>query len=188
MGGLEKGLLHWHDAPLARHAAERLAPQVAQVAISANRELGNYAVFGCPVWPDAVVEGVDAAAGPLLGLLTALQRAATPFVACVPCDVPGFPVDLVARLAAALASQHADLAIAAAAHGEVWRPEPVFCLVPRRLGDDLRAYLGAGGRRVGDWCRRHSCATARFADAAAFANLNTPADWAAAEPGSDPGR
>ncbi len=188
MGGLDKGLLHWNGEPLARHAARRLAPQVAQVAIGANREFERYATFGCPIWPDTVVDGVDPLAGPLLGLLTALQRATTAFVACVPCDAPAFPDDLVARLAAALASENGELAIAATAHGEVWRPEPVFCLVPCGLGDDLQDYLSAGGRRVADWCHRHRCATARFTDAAAFANLNTPADWAAAAPGNRPGR
>ena len=81
----------------------RLAPQVGHVMINANRNLAAYESFGVPVWPDALPDF----AGPLAGFLAGLERCETPYLATLPCDSPLFPVDLVARLAAALEAVHA---------------------------------------------------------------------------------
>ena len=95
MGGVDKGLQNFHGMPLALHALMRLAPQVGEVMINANRNLGAYESFGVPVWPDALPDY----AGPLAGFLTGLERCETPYLVTVPCDTPLFPHDLVARLA-----------------------------------------------------------------------------------------
>ena len=50
MGGVDKGLQLHRGVPLALHAMLRLAPQVGQVMINANRNLGAYESFGVPVW------------------------------------------------------------------------------------------------------------------------------------------
>ena len=98
MGGVDKGLQRHHGLPLVAHALQRLRPQVGTLALSANRHLEAYAAHGVPVWPDELPDHP----GPLAGWLTALRRATTPWVASVPCDTPGFPDDLVARLAEAV--------------------------------------------------------------------------------------
>ena len=51
-------------------------------------------------------------AGPLAGLHAGLQAAHTPLAVTVPCDSPFLPLDLVARLAAALEAAAAQLAVA----------------------------------------------------------------------------
>src|SRR6185437_13469649 len=43
LAGVDKGLQPWHGRPLVDHAIERLAPQVATVMISANRNAADYA-------------------------------------------------------------------------------------------------------------------------------------------------
>jgi len=48
MGGVDKGLQTLRGEPLARHALDRLAPQVGPLMISANRHLHAYAAFGVP--------------------------------------------------------------------------------------------------------------------------------------------
>ncbi len=109
MGGVDKGLQNHLGMPLALHALLRLAPQVGDVMINANRNLGAYESMGVPVWPDALPDY----AGPLAGFLTGLERCETPYLVTVPCDSPRFPLDLVARLAEALEAQDAEIAIAA---------------------------------------------------------------------------
>jgi molybdopterin-guanine dinucleotide biosynthesis protein A len=168
MGGRDKGLQPWQGEPLVQHALRRLQPQVARLAVSANRHLDDYRALGAPVWPDTL----PGFAGPLAGWLSALQHCETPWLASVPCDTPGFPADLVARLSAALETEGAKIAVAATPA----RLHPVFCLLSRDLADDLRRYLQGGQRKVQGWTAQQRCAVARFDDEAAFRNFNTLAD------------
>ena len=46
MGGVDKGLQHLDGRPLAAHALERLAPQVGELMINANRHLETYRGLG----------------------------------------------------------------------------------------------------------------------------------------------
>ncbi len=168
MGGVDKGLQDFHGQPLARHALERLRPQVGGLVLSANRHLADYAAFGVPVLPDADAEF----AGPLAGMLAGLAHCTTPFLATVPCDAPLFPLDLVARLAAV----QADIVVATAPDDTgVQRPQPVFCLLRTDLRTSLAQFLAAGGRKVGQWMAQHHCERVAFAEARAFANANTQA-------------
>lgn len=179
MGGRDKGWLTHHGQPLVVHALQRLQPQVGPLAISANRQLDDYRRFGLPVWPDDT-DLPGPFAGPLAGWCTALRRAQTPFLATVPCDVPGFPVDLVDRLAAALSEQQTEIAIAAVSEpaeaSAAPRWHPVFALLRADLHTPLAQALHAGERRVATWVRSRRHTLVRFEDAAAFANLNTPDD------------
>lgn len=177
MGGVDKGLQPFGGQPLALRAARRLQPQVAAVAINANRHIDTYAAWGWPVWPDAD----DRFAGPLAGVLAGLRSAATPWLACVPCDGPHFPPDLVARLAPK--TDDADVVMPVTldpATGQP-QPQPVFSLLRCALRDDLAAWLDGGGRKFETWARRHRCVMLPFSqpgDATAFVNVNTPEELA----------
>ena len=39
MGGVDKGLVQWHNKALIDHVIEKIRPQVSHIAISANRNL-----------------------------------------------------------------------------------------------------------------------------------------------------
>lgn len=168
MGGADKGLLDWRGKPLVAHVAARLAPQVDALLISANRNSERYAALGYPVLADDLPDYQ----GPLAGLRAGLAACTTPWLVCCPCDCPQLPEDLVERLMAAAAAQQAALAVAVSPAGM----QPTFQLLRRELLPALDAYLAAGERRVGGWCRLHNAAEAAFPDAAAFANLNSPED------------
>lgn len=193
MGGVDKGLAPFLGQPLALHALQRLAPQVGRLMINANRHPGEYALlgaaFGAPVQPDAE----PGYPGPLAGFLSGLSHCETPWLACVPCDTPLYPEDLVLRLGqAALAIQPpAEIVVA---HG--WEPsldtdqpglraQPVFCLLRSHLRDSLRTFVRSGGRKIDAWTAQHRCAAARFDRAGdsllAFANANTPEELQALE-------
>ncbi|AEG93411.1 Candidate molybdopterin-guanine dinucleotide biosynthesis protein A [Ramlibacter tataouinensis TTB310] len=177
MGGSDKGLQNFNGIPLALHTLMRLAPQVGEVLINANRNLSAYEAFGAPVWPDALPDF----AGPLAGFLTGLEQCDTPFLVTVPCDTPRFPPDLVARLSSALQDQDAEIAMAAAPEedGQL-RPQPVFCLLRRELLESLVRFTHGGGRKIDAWTAQHRTALVPFDapgdDPQAFFNANTLAE------------
>ena len=169
MGGVDKGLQNHLDMPMAMHALLRLAPQVGQVLINANRNLGAYESMGVPVWPDTVPDY----AGPLAGFLTGLERCESAFLATVPCDSPLFPLDLVQRLATALEAEDADIAMAATIEGGVKQAHPVFCLMRVEVTESLVRFVHGGQRKIDRWTAQHRCVEVNFDDARAFANANT---------------
>lgn len=181
MGGIAKGLAPLHGRPLLAHVVERLAPQVAHLAISANR--ADYAVFELPLVAD-VIPGF---AGPLAGLHAGLLACTTPWLVTAPCDAPLLPSDLVARLAQAApppgglpsAPRQRRLFVAASPRGI----EPGFMLAHVDLAPALGAWLAGGGRKVRDWLGAAGAGEVAFADAAAFANINTPDELARLEAG-----
>jgi molybdopterin-guanine dinucleotide biosynthesis protein A len=169
MGGADKGLQLLDGRPLVHWVLDRLRPQVGRVVISANRNLGRYREFGCPVLSDMLA----GFAGPLAGLQAAMAEAGTPFLLVAPCDSPGMPGDLGARLFQALETARADLAVPRA-EGRVHR---AFCLVRRELLPRLDAFLADGGRKLGLWHESLNTVEVDFDDrAGAFANINSLAD------------
>ncbi len=169
MGGIDKGLQNHLGLPLAMHAVLRLGPQVGHLMINANRNLGAYDAMGVPVWPDALADYP----GPLAGFLAGLEHCETPYLVTVPCDTPNFPADLVARLAAALVAEEAQIAMAATLEDSQLQVQPVFCLLQAGLIESLVAFTHGGQRKIDRWTRQHRCATVVFDDADAFFNANT---------------
>ncbi len=178
MGGVDKGLQNFNGMPLALQALMRLSPQVAEVMVNANRNLSAYESFGVSVWPDAS----DDFAGPLSGFLVGLERCETPYLLTVPCDCPRFPLDLAERLAAALAKDDAEIAMAAAPEpqadgSQTVRTQPVFCLINTTLLESLVAFTHGGGRKIDAWTAQHRTVVVPFDlptdDPRAFFNVNT---------------
>lgn len=170
LGGIDKGLQVYRGQALALTAAQRLSPQVAQTAFSANRHLDTYARWGFPVWSDT--PDFAGYQGPLAGVLSGLRHCATPYLVTVPCDCPRFPVDLVSHLSAALGD--ADLAIARSRQGL----EPTFCLMAVGVHDNLHRYLESGQRKLERWTTQLRRVEVSFDDPQAFFNINTPDDLA----------
>jgi molybdopterin-guanine dinucleotide biosynthesis protein A len=167
MGGVDKGLLDFLGRPMVGHVLQRLAPQVDEILINANREVERYQAFGYPVIEDDIADF----AGPLAGLHKGMRMAKHPYVLMVPCDSPLLPMNLVKRLMHGLIERDADLAVAktgAQAH-------PVFCLCRKSLLPGLEKFLASGGRKIDAWYSNLEVAEISFNDnAQAFANINTP--------------
>jgi molybdenum cofactor guanylyltransferase len=166
MGSIDKGLAELRGRPLAAWVAERLAPQVDELLISANRNGERYAALGHRV----VGDRIPGFAGPLAGLHAALEAAAHPLVVTAPCDSPFLPADLVLRLFSGLTATGADVAVART--GE--RMHPVFCLCRRGVLPQLANYLASGERRMAGWYATLKVVEVAFDDEAeAFANINS---------------
>jgi molybdopterin-guanine dinucleotide biosynthesis protein A len=181
MGGADKGLQSFNGMPMALRTLLRLQMQVGQVIINANRNLAAYESFGAEVWPDVLADYP----GPLAGFLTGMERCETPYLVTVPCDSPRFPLDLVARLAAALEREQADIAMAAAPEADDdgqlrLRTQPVFCLLRVDLLESLTRFTQGGGRKIDAWTGQHKTVVVPFNepgdDPLAFSNANTLAE------------
>ena len=171
MNGVDKGLVLLHQKPLIQHVIDRLAPQVDEILINANREITQYQAFGYPVLQDENNEFL----GPLAGFSLGLQHCQYEYLLTVPCDSPLLPLNLAQQLMAALLEHKADIAVAsneANAH-------PVFCLCRKSVLPSLMAYLALGGRRVSVWQKSRNYIEVDFSDT--FVNLNTLEDLAALE-------
>jgi len=166
MGGVDKGLQPFLGRPMVAHAVERLAPQVDELLINANRNPEAYAELGHRV----IADEIEGFAGPLAGFERGLAHARGALVATVPCDSPFLPPDLVARLRSALERGNADLAVAKTGT----QAHPVFCLMRRTLHASLRDFLAGGQRKIDRWYGAHKVVEVAFDDEAeAFRNINT---------------
>ena len=174
MGGVDKGLQAFRGRPMVAHVIDRLAPQVDEILINANRNVEVYRRFGHRVVPDSIT----GFAGPLAGFERGLDYAKGELVATVPCDSPFLPPDLIARLHAALEKASAQLAVARTGD----QAHPVFCLMRRTVHQSLREFLGSGQRKIDKWYAGLTVVEVAFDDEAqAFMNINTRAELSDAE-------
>src|SRR5438309_6486916 len=166
MGGVDKGLQPFRGRPMVAHAIERLAPQVDELLINANRNPEAYARFGHRV----IADEIAGFAGPLAGFERGLAHASGALVATVPCDSPFLPPDLVSRLRRALENEKADLAVAKTGD----QAHPVFCLMRRSVHASLTQFLARGERKIDRWYASLAVVEVAFDDEAeAFLNINT---------------
>jgi len=175
MGGVDKGLQPFRGRPMVAHAIERLAPQVDELLVNANRNPAEYERFGHRV----IADEIAGFAGPLAGFERGLAHASGMLVATAPCDSPFLPTDLVARLRKALEEAKADLAVAKTGS----QAHPVFCLMRRTVHPSLSAFLGRGERKSDRWYASLAVVEVAFDDEAdAFLNINTREELVHLEP------
>lgn len=167
MGGEDKGLLLLNGTPLWQLVANSLAKQVDRVVLSANRNLDRYRASNLTVIEDTL----DNFPGPLAGMLAVMQQTADDWFLFCPCDTPGIPSNLAARLV----SERQNAPVVWVTDGE--RDHPTIALVHRQVIPQLVAYLAAGERRVMVFMRQAGGHAVDFSDCrAAFININTPDD------------
>lgn len=162
MGGLDKGLVPYRGRPLVDHVIERVAPQVDELLISANRNLDEYSRRGHRVLADTL-PGFQ---GPLAGVLAGLQAASNEWMLVVPCDMPHLPENLVQCLLDA----RQGFAIVIAEDDA--RTHPALMLIHRTLAERLGAYLGSGRRSIHGFQEEIGFTAAKF-DPAGMANINS---------------
>ena len=170
--GRDKALAPFRGRPLIAWSLDALRAHVAVLGVGGPPELA--AQFGVEAAPD----DCGAPDGPLAGVLAGLAWAARrdcAYLATAPCDTPLLPPDLVPRLAAALGERPVVAARSGRVHAlcALWRADAAPALATLvRDGKQLsmQALIDALGGGYAD-----------FPDEAAFANLNTPDEFAAAE-------
>lgn len=181
MGGGDKPMKTIAGRTILERVIERLKPQCDQIILNANGNASRFASFGLPV----VADTIEGFAGPLAGVLTALDwtaahRPDVEWVLSTATDCPFLPHDLVARLQHARISKGAQLAVAASGD----QVHPVIGLWNVALREDLRhALVVEDMRKIDRWTARYKLATVTWPDKPIdpFFNANTIEDLAEAE-------
>ncbi|HRH29555.1 MAG TPA: NTP transferase domain-containing protein, partial [Aquabacterium sp.] len=155
----------------------RLSPQVATLSINANRHLDQYCAWPWPVTPDQ--PELPTHFGPLVGILTGLRQAQTPWLQLAPCDSPQLPADLVARLLQAALEADADVAVPVTLDADqTERHHWTSALIRVSLVDSLAQAVAEERPQVRRWMTQQRWTGVCFARDGEFANINTPGDLA----------
>lgn len=167
LSGKDKPLELLAGRSLVERVLERLAPQVDQVLISANRNLETYGRFGY----DVVTDDVPEHSGPLAGVRAALRYSGAEYLFACPGDVPLLPEAIVPTLRNAIGRD----AAAYAYDGD--HPQYLHMLVAGTAIDHLDAFLAGGGRAVRSWLEDcNALAVDCSTLAGSFQGLNEPDD------------
>jgi molybdopterin-guanine dinucleotide biosynthesis protein A len=171
MGGIDKGLIPFHEKPLIESAIAKLKPQVQTIVINANRNITKYAGYGYPV----IMDETPDFSGPLAGFSAGLKACKTPYLLTVPCDSPLLPNNLAQNLSDEMERGDFQLVYASSKEvdGKVWA-QPVFCLMRANLQDSLASFLLKGDLKIDRWFKELRSSTVIFDDPQVFANVNTP--------------
>lgn len=171
LGGQDKGLVKYRGQPLIRHAIARFAPQVSRLALNVNRNRDAYGQLGYRLLSDDGGLPGGMFQGPLAGIQAGLNACEVAWLACIPCDLPGIPLNLVQRLTHKVGEHSAVYA------HDGRRGHYLCCLLSASLKLQLRDFLLQGGRAVHDWFEGIGAVAVDFSDCAnAFFNVNSEQD------------
>lgn len=162
----DKGLVPFNNKPMIVYALQAIAPVVDDLFINANRNIEQYQQFNYPV----IRDGRDDFAGPLAGVLAALEVCEHAILLIIPCDSPFITAAGLQTLVYERERRHADIAVAF--DGE--RIHPVFMVIKRSLKTSLQNYLAQGERKIDRWFEQHHWVKADFSsNPDFFSNINT---------------
>lgn len=164
MGGRDKGLLEWRERPLIAWLHDLTRPLSDDLIISCNRNTERYAPYA-----DQLVADQDQDfQGPLAGIRAGMAAARHEQMLVLPCDAPLVDRALIESLLA-----HAGSRPVVIRQGNYW--QPLFCLLPTGLKDDLEHAWQSGERSPQRWFGKLApIAVDCTLDDARLANLNTP--------------
>ncbi|MCK5354925.1 MAG: molybdenum cofactor guanylyltransferase, partial [Methyloprofundus sp.] len=166
MNKQDKGLVLFNNKPMITYALQAIVPVVGELFINANRNIEQYQQFNYPVISDAN----DDFAGPLAGVLAALNACENDVLLVTPCDSPFMTAEGLQTLLAEHQRCQADIAVAF--DGE--RIHPVFMAIKSSLKSSLQNYLAQGERKIDRWFEQHNWVKVDFsAHPEFFSNINT---------------
>ena len=164
MGGRDKGLLNWRGRPLIAWLHDLTRPLSDDLIISCNRNQEHYA----PYADQLVADQEQDFQGPLAGIRAGMAAAHHEQMLVLPCDAPLVDHALIESLLAQAGSQPVVIR-----QNGYW--QPLFCLLPTRLRDDLEQAWQSGERSPQRWFGRLTpIAVDCPAQDSRLANLNTP--------------
>lgn len=168
MQGVNKPEIIYKNQTLVARAAQRLAPQVAEVCLSSNYDYD----LGVPAVADE-----QQGQGPLAGVYRALSwcfenRPNIKAILTVPVDAPFFPENLAEQLTSG-ALEHGNPVVARTADGM----QPTFACWPIMVLPKLKAHMArgeAGALKV--FLKEMGATNVMFDDPHMFFNINSPED------------
>lgn len=178
--GAPKAFAPLADRDLIGHVIARAMPQVSRLLVSASDD-PRFVALGLSLVSDAVQERDGSGAGPLAGILAALDWVAahepdTRWLASFAVDTPRLPLDMVEQLRIAAERDDAEIACARSAG----RLHPLQAIWSLTLRAPLREALANGERAAYRFAASRRLVVVDFPVEPfdPFANVNTPADLA----------
>jgi len=172
--GVDKALLlDAHGRTLLQRACAVVEPLVDELLLACGPS-PRYQDLGRTLVLDHRADG-----GPLAGLEAALERARTPWILALACDMPFATTALLASLLERARRDDLDACWSSSPKGS----EPLCAAYSKHCLEPVRAALEAGERRMVAFHtypvsgRALRLAGLDLAEARLARNLNTPADW-----------
>lgn len=166
--GRDKALLPIDGEPMISRILRQLKPTFNKVLVSAAK-------------PDAFsFPGIDVVAdeapgaGPLMALVSALEKSETDLNFVMPCDIPDPPPHLIVSLLRA--AKEAEIAVPVNDSGQL---EPLFAVYRKSVLPSAREALARGARRVISFYDKHVVKQIVLDRETALLNLNTMDDYLA---------
>ena len=158
-----KGLIELDQRPLIEHILERISPQVDDIVISANRNIGRYKKYS-----NRVIEDKNKNFhGPLAGISSCITACKHEWILVIPCDTPLLPENLVDRLCTT--SSH-KLIVA-----KSQQQRQLVFLMHISLKENLNEFLLQGHQKAMTWIELQNPKVVIFSHTNnAFLNINTP--------------
>ncbi len=165
MGGSDKGLIEIEENhPMIRNITEKLFLHSTEVYINTNSAFTEYEQYA-PTFDDILKDRP----GPLAGMHAAFHTLPHQWIGFVPCDVPGFPIEVLDKLEL---KAEENMVVSVSVLGRI---QPVFCVMHRQIGEKIHRYLQLGERRVFKFLKQHTLTLVDL-PADGFENINTPLD------------
>ncbi|MBN1852180.1 MAG: molybdenum cofactor guanylyltransferase [Pirellulales bacterium] len=161
----DKSLLEIRGQPMIDHIAEQLA-FFPECLIGAN-EPEKYAFLNLPVVPDQEPDQ-----GPLMGILSCVDRAAFDLCFVTGCDIPELDLDFIMDLLARAKGK--DIVLPRYSNGRV---EPMLGVYRKTVVPVARAILRRGGRRVVELLEHLEVDYLPIERLAWYSNLNTQEEY-----------
>jgi molybdopterin-guanine dinucleotide biosynthesis protein A len=171
--GQDKGLMMIDDKAMVIKVAAGFAG-AQEILLNCNQHQEQYQALGFETFADKQYGDIEAHAGPLLGILSAMDAAKNDWLLFSPCDTPNLPEHYLQVMA-----QHASdqLAFACVVFDGV-RQQHLHVLLHKRFKESLMMYLLSGRRRTSEWLDSIKPIEVNFAkQQASFTNINSLEDW-----------
>ncbi len=164
--GSDKALFEIDGRAMVLHVADALRPHLATVTLVGQST--EYQDLGFPLIPDTV-----AGAGPLGGIVSALQHASAPRCLVVGCDMPLLASAPLALLLKEATSADVEAVIPRTPDG---RLQPLCAVYAKRAQGPLSRALRAGERKITDALEWVNWKPLPVDDPTPFSNINRMSD------------
>ncbi len=169
-GGADKGLLSLDGISLVEIILKQIQPEVAEVMISANRNLDYYKQLGAQLITDSTLEFH----GPLAGVVRALECCQTEFLITIAVDMISIPAQIINTMVRKVFNNN-DLDIIVAEDQE--SVVPTFAIYRRSVLPAMKESIVRNEFGLQRFQQSQKTLTIKFEDWR-VTNVNTPDDYA----------
>jgi len=171
--GQDKGLMSYQGEPMVAQVAKGFSG-AQQLLLNCNQNHAQYEALGFKTFQDQMFPDIQSGAGPLLGILSAMEQASEDWLLFSPCDTPEIPPNYFEKMTQAASEKMAFACVVF--DGE--RRQHLHCLLHKKHKESLMMYLLSGRRRTGEWLSSLNPVEVDFSDQMhGFRNINSMADW-----------